>query len=105
MKNKVFEGLQTNIFNKISSSSIQTLVIPIPPKQEQSEQPVAEQTTRPVVPEQDFLNAEPHTSTAVEQIKSFSTEQDTLAMPPVEDLIRLQLHKMRATIMELASTL
>ena len=38
-------GLQTNIFNKISSSSVQTPITPTPTRPEQSEQPAAEQTT------------------------------------------------------------
>ena len=58
------QGLQTNIFNKISSSSIQTTVIPTPPRLEQLEQPIAEQIAKRVATEQDSLNVEPHISTA-----------------------------------------
>ena len=73
------QGLQTNIFNKISSSSIETLTILTSPKPKQPEQPIADQitkqTVRPVVVEQD-------TSIPAEQIRSSSAEQ---VMPPVED--------------------
>ena len=77
------QGLQTNIFNKISSSSIQTPTILTPLKPEQPEQPIAnhiaKKIARHVVAEQDTL-------TAAEQIKPSSAEQ---AMPPAEDTVPL----------------
>ena len=76
-------GLQTNIFNRIFSSSVQTPVTPTPTR---PEQPAAEQIARPPAVEQDSLNVEPHTSTLTERVKFTSAEQDTLFMPPIEDL-------------------
>ena len=69
------QGLKTNIFNKLSSSSAQTIAIPTQPEQseprlEQPEQSIVEQTTEQTArPEQQTIE-----QTAEQTIKPTSPE-------------------------------